>query len=376
MRTSVAFDVTPMAGTRTGIGSSVAEMLGALGRLGSGPRIVPYAFGMSVDLARDGLPAGTRLVRAPTRALLWSWARADVPRMSRAVAGAGVLHATAFVVPPTGLPTLVTVHDCAFALSPSTESRRVGTFGPILRRAVARGAHVHVATAAVGHEVEELLGIALAHEGRLSVIPFAIPRIGEASPLPEALSARLAGSPYVLAMGSLVPRKNLPALVRAFGALPADDLRLVLAGPDGSARPAIDAAIAALPPQAASRVVLSGPVGTGVRRRLLEGAEVLAYPSLYEGFGFPMLEAMSLGVPVVASDVPALREVAGGAATLVDPSDEEGLAAALGGVLADDATRASVIERGRAHAATFSWDRTARDLAVLYERLAAETTSS
>ncbi len=376
MTTPVAFDVTPLAGTRTGIGSSVAETMDALGRLDAPPRLLPFAFGASVRPGADGLPADARVVPMPTRALLWSWARTGRPRLDRVTRGAAVLHATAFVVPPTRLPSLVTVHDCAFARSPSTESTWVGTFGPILRRAVARGAHVHTSTEAVATEVEDLLGVPLRREGRLTVIAFGIPRLGDPSALPADLQARLAGAPYVLAMGSLVPRKNLPALVRAFGMLERPDVRLVLAGPDGSDRPAIEAVIASLLPADRDRVVLAGAVADGVRRSLLEGAEVLAYPSRYEGFGFPMLEAMSLGVPVVASDVAPLREVAGEAALLADPDDLAGLAAALDRALSDETERAELIERGHRRAGAFTWERTARDLAALYERLAGPTISS
>ncbi|MEX0984609.1 MAG: glycosyltransferase family 1 protein [Actinomycetota bacterium] len=376
MTTPVAFDVTPLAGTRTGIGFSVAETMDALGRLDAPPRLLPFAFGASVRPGVDGLPADTRVVRMPTRALLWSWARTGRPRFDRVTRGAAVLHATAFVVAPTRLPSLVTVHDCAFARSPFTESKWVGTFDPILRRAVARGAHVHTSTEAVAAEVEDFLGVPLRREGRLTVIAFGIPRLGDPSALPAGLRARLAGEPYVLAMGSLVPRKNLTALVRAFGMLERPGVRLVLAGPDGPDRPAIEAVIASLPPADRDRVVLAGAVADGVRRSLLEGADVLAYPSRYEGFGFPMLEAMSLGVPVVASDVAPLREVAGDAALLVDPDDVAGLAAALDRALSGEAERAGLIVRGRRRAGAFTWERTARYLAALYERLAEPTISS
>src|SRR5439155_19580725 len=124
---------------------------------------------------------------------------------------------------------------------------------------------------------------------------------------------------YVLAIGTIGPRKNLPRLVRAFGSIGDPSLRLVIAGPDGPDRPVVDAAIAALPDP--GRVVLTGFVPDGVRRTLIAGARPLAYPSLYEGFGFPMLEAMSLGVPVVTSGLGSMREVAGDAAEFAQPPD-------------------------------------------------------
>lgn len=376
MTPSVAFDVTPLVGPRTGIGLSVAEMLSALAELDDPPRIVPFAYGASIDPGRDGSPPDTRRLRAPTRLLLQLWGRGEMPRIERVVAGARIVHATAFVAPPSRLPTVVTVHDCAFARIPETEPRWVRGFGRILRRAVARGAWIHTATDAVAEEVEELVGVSLRREGRTRVIPFGVPTLGGALSLPSELEARLSGEPYILAIGSLVPRKNIPTLVRAFGALEDRRVRLVLAGADGPDRPAIDRAIASLPPTEAQRVVLTGWVDEGTRRTLMERAVLLAYPSRYEGFGFPMLEAMTLRVPVVASDLPALREVAGDAAEFVDPNDEASLSASLARVLDDGGYRDALIQLGVERAGRYTWHGTAEGLAELYRHLSEEAISS
>lgn len=360
----VAIDVTPLLGVRTGIGRSVEEVVAALRAQPDGPPLLPYALGRPRH--RADLPAGARLVPVPTRLLLAAWSRAEQPAVDRWVRGAQVLHATAFVAPPTRLPTLVTVHDCAFALHPGTVEATVHAFDPLLRRAVARGAHVHTTTAQVAGEVEDLLGIDLRARGRLSVVPFAVPRLGTAAP-----SSAPAGPPYLLALGTIEPRKNLPSLVRAFGAL-ADlhpDLRLVLAGPDGSGAEAVRAAVAALPAPVRARVALPGLVDGATRDRLLAGAAVLAYPSLYEGFGFPVLEAMTVGTPVVAADLPALREVARDGALFTTTGDDSALAAGLDRVLGDETVRAQLVRRGRAVAAGYSWERTARGLVEVYARL-------
>ena len=149
--------------------------------------------------------------------------------------------------------------------------------------------------------------------------------------MPELVDERVGGAPYVLAIGTLEPRKNLAHLVAAFGlvARAQSELRLVIAGPDGPARPDVDAAIARLDPDAAARVVLAGPVSDAGRNALLERAALIAYPSIYEGFGFPALEAMTVGVPVVAARAGAIPEVAGDAALLVEPTDEDELADAI-----------------------------------------------
>jgi len=176
----------------------------------------------------------------------------------------------------------------------------------------------------------------------------------------------------VLAIATLEPRKNLPHLVAAFGSLAArhPDLRLVIAGRDGPARPAVDDAIARLAPDAARRVVLAGQVDDAGRRALLDRAAVLVYPSIYEGFGFPLLEAMSADVPVVAARAGSIPEVAGDAAVLVEPADDDALAAAIDRVLTDDTIRAELVARGRDRLGAFSWTETARALASCYRRLA------
>ena len=112
---TVAFDVTPMVGFRTGIGLAVAETYAALTELPARPRLIPYAFGLSLRRGQSTLPTGTRVFQVPTRALFWAWARADHPRFDPLLRPAGVIHAMNFVAPPSRLPTLVTVHDCTFA---------------------------------------------------------------------------------------------------------------------------------------------------------------------------------------------------------------------------------------------------------------------
>ncbi len=362
-RLPVAIDVTALLGVRTGIGRSVEEIVHALAALPDGPHLLPYALGR--PRRRAELPAGATLVPVPTRLLLNAWTRTAHPAVDRWMRGARVLHATAFVAPPSRLPTVVTVHDCAFALHPGTVASTVHAFDPLLRRAVARGAHVHTTTAQVAGELEELLGIDLRRQGRLSVIPFAVPRLGSAP-------ARQAGAaPYVLALGTLEPRKNLPSLVRAFGALAGahPELQLVLAGPPGPGADAVRTAVALLPSPVRARVQMPGAVDGPTRDRLLADAAVLAYPSLYEGFGFPVLEAMTVGTPVVAADLPALREVARDGASYAAAGDDDALAEALHRVLDDAAAREALVQRGRAVAAGYSWERTALALAGLYRRL-------
>lgn len=369
----VAIDTTPLVTMRTGIGHSVEGMWTALRGLPDGPVLIPYVLGLRPPSRLPGTSQAPVNIRFPTRLLLAAWSRARWPTIDRWLEGAQVVHATNFVTAPSRIPTLVTVHDIGFVIDPGTANRVVGRFGPILRRAISRGAHIHVTTHQVASEIEEHFGAGLVGEGRVHVVPFGVPPLGDAGPLPPGVEAAIAGREYILAIGTAERRKNLPRLVAAFGQLAAErpSIVLVLAGAPGPDSPAVEAAASTLPPAVSTRVLRVGAVGGGARRTLLDGATVLAYPSLYEGFGFPPLEAMQCGVPVVASNRGAVREVAGPAAQLIEPTDVDDLAAGLQRLLDDPEARESLIERGKRHVSGFTWDRTAAGLLQIYRGLAA-----
>jgi glycosyltransferase involved in cell wall biosynthesis len=373
-RPTVAIDVTPLLGARSGIGAAVAEIVVALRALEAGPDLVPYTLSARARRQREAVPPETRFVPIPARVLLRSWVRSESPRIDRWIAPAQVLHATNYLAPPSRLPEMVSVYDCSFVRYPELCTPEVRAFDPVIRRAVARGATLHTGSEFVADEIEEIYGMGLRAAGRLVVIPLGIPTLGDASEMPAAVAAAVGGAPFVVAIGTLEPRKNFGHLVGAFGELAARhaDLRLVIAGHDGPARPEVEAAIARLPAGARERVVLAGTVSDAGRRALLERATLLAYPSIYEGFGFPLLEAMSMGVPVVAARAGSIPEVAGDAALLVEPTNEPALADEMDRVITDDATRAELVARGRDRVHAFSWDHTARALASCYRRLAAQ----
>lgn len=174
--------------------------------------------------------------------------------------------------------------------------------------------------------------------------------------------------PYVLYVGTLQPRKNLARLIEAFAQVP-PPYRLVLAGRKGwmygeILRRAEESGIG-------ERVLFPGYVPDEDLSALLTGAALFAFPSLYEGFGLPVLEAMACGAPVVCSDAGSLPEVAGDAAILVPPTDTEALAAAMNRVLADEGLRAELVRRGRERARLFTWRRCAEEILKALEDAAA-----
>jgi glycosyltransferase involved in cell wall biosynthesis len=187
----------------------------------------------------------------------------------------------------------------------------------------------------------------------------------------EALDPDLGARPYVLAVGRLRTKKNLAALLQAFaGARAAAGHALVLAGPDGDASAALRARAAR--PDLAGRVVLTGHVDDERLLRLYRGAALLAFPSLFEGFGLPVLEAMACGTPVVASEQGAAPEVRGAATQACDARDQRSIANALDAVLGSPDTARALRARGLEHARGFSAGRAARALLDVYERCAGE----
>jgi glycosyltransferase involved in cell wall biosynthesis len=261
---------------------------------------------------------------------------------------------------------VVTIHDLAFAHSPELCRPETREYDELLRRAIARGATVHTVSNHVAVEVREHFALP---EERVVPIYYGI---DVAAGSGDAARGRALArhDRYVLAISTVEPRKNYPRLVRAFTAVASHDpdLGLVVAGGRGWGAGALDDAVSRSP--ASARIARLGYVSDRDRADLLAGATVLAYPSLYEGFGHPPFEAMAAGLPVVTSRAGALPETVGDAAVLVDPLDEDELADALERVTSDGALRARLTAAGHARLGAFPWDRSIEELAALYRRVA------
>jgi glycosyltransferase involved in cell wall biosynthesis len=366
----VGLDATPLLGPRTGVGAFVAGLVGELARL---PDVAVSAYGVTWRGRRrlgDLVPAGVAVCRRPmaARPLRWAWSRAGCPPLEWWTGPLDVAHGTNFVVPPTrAAAAVVTVHDLTSLHFPELCDAASLAYPDLLRAAVGRGAHVHAVSRFVADEVVAWLGIAAE---RVHVVYSGVPPVGAGD---AARGRRLAGGDdYVLALGTVEPRKDMPLLVRAFDELARDrsSLRLVLAGPDGWGAGALAAALDAA--RHRRRIVRLGWVEEADRAGLLAGARVLAYPSRYEGFGFPPLEAMAAGVPVVTTTAGALPEVLGDAATLVPVGDADALAGALAALVDDPAARSALVERGHRRVGRYRWDRGALDMVTLYRQAAGD----
>lgn len=355
---TVALDTGPLYGAVTGVGLSVIEVVAEFHRRPEDIAIVPYAISF-----RAPLLDGTRRLAYPAALAVRSWGRLSVPTANRALRPADLIHGTNFVVPPSRLPRLVTIHDCWALRHPEQCSPTINRAMRALRHAVATGAYVHVPSHATADAVREFFP-----HSSVTVVPWATPSdIGTGSRRPD-LANWAPGTPVIASVGTLDHRKNVVRLVEAFAALADEvpDLILAVAGAPGSAALTVAAAIDRVPPHQRARIVLLGALDHDQVNWLYQNSSVMAYPSLDEGFGFPVLEAMAASVPVVAASTGSLPEVAGDAALLVDPTDPHALAEALGIALRDQERRSELIAAGLSRVDHFSWSATADGLLDLY----------
>jgi glycosyltransferase involved in cell wall biosynthesis len=359
----LAVDVTSLLDPPTGVTVVTRHLVAGLSGLDD-LDVVGYAASWRGRDRLDDLETelGIAISRRPMAAqpLRQAWRRWDHPRIEWWTGAVDVVWGPNFVVPPTRRAgRLVTVHDLTVLRFPQMVTADVAQYPELLRRALDHGAHVHTVSAFVAGEVVELLG---AVPERVHVVPNAVDTEAVTGGDP-ARGRRLAGGErYALSIATLEPRKDITALVRAFDSTAArdTDLRLVLAGNDGWDAAAVHGAIEAA--RHRDRIVRLGYIDDDTRRHLLAGALLLAYPSVYEGFGLPPLEAMAAGVPVLATAAGALPEVCGDAALLVPPGEVGTLATALERLASDEVLRADLIRRGEARVGRFSWARSVEGL--------------
>jgi glycosyltransferase involved in cell wall biosynthesis len=297
------------------------------------------------------------------------WEQVALP-VALARAGADLHHGMGFSLPLGDFrPAVVTIYDLSFLRFPDRfKSANRLYLTAITRLAARRARRVIAISESTRAEVEALLGVPAER------IDVAMPGVGHhfrpLSPKQVEAFRHRNGLPerFILYLGTLEPRKNLETLLHAFAALPQKDVPLVLVGGRGWLYHAIEDTIEEL--NLRPRVTMPGYVADEMLPLWYNAATVFAYPSLYEGFGLPLLEAMACGTPVVAADTTSLPEVVGreGAGILLPPDDRDAWCHALGTLLDDDEHRRELFIRGRKRAADFSWHRTALQTVASYHR--------
>jgi glycosyltransferase involved in cell wall biosynthesis len=305
----------------------------------------------------------------PARPLWALWDRVPFPPVEWLV-GCNVFHATNFISPPSRrVPTVVTVHDIGFVRDPTSVTPPIRRMAHLLPKVLRRAS---VIVTVSNFTREELTWWLPDVADRIRVIPNGsharlVKEPGTSTTVKDGAST---GPPYALMIGTLEPRKNLPLALDAITILRKDglDLRLVLAG---SSSPLLDVAELleerGLGP---SDVVVTGYVDDPHLAQLVAGARMLVFPSLYEGFGMPLVEAMEAGLPIVGARAGATPETVGDAGLLVDPNDAEAFADAMSRLASDDELRAQLVAAGHRQAAKFTWDRAAQSALEIYTELA------
>jgi len=339
----IAFDVSPLSHPRTGIGNYILGSLTGLAAAAEGEHeIVAFAptslrGRRAIPDALAGLPVDVRLRVLPfSHRFRMAWSRRGRPPAERFLGPIDVLHFSDWMYPPqAGGVRATTIHDLVPFRFPEWVTPRT--------REMHGEKYEHTATSCdlvftnseyTAADVVELLGVP---PERIRVArPGLLPGF-----TPTGQRAEL-GAPYVLGVGTHEPRKNLQRLIEAWRLL-GGDLKLALAGGEGWGDQ---------PELAHSRIRVLGFVPDARLPELYRGAEVFVYPSLFEGFGIPVLEAMACGTPVVASSHPSLDEACGDAAVRADPAEPEAIAAAIRDALG---RRDELVRRGLEHAARFSW---------------------
>ena len=337
----------------------------ALGRLEEPPEIVGIsAWHRNLPEKPFEPPIEMAAHRLPRIGLYWGWHQMRWPPVERAAGPVGVIHATGMAVPPRTAPLAVTVNDLAYLRHPGHFTSRGRRFFARSLKLTRNDADIVVCPSQ--HTADDCLRAGI-DSSRVRLVPYwADDRLAPPEEADEVRRRFGLAEQFVLWVGTAEPRKNLAGLLEAWQMLGRTTEELVLVGPEGwksnQGRP---------PASSGQSIRRLGFVAEADKQALMQAAAAVCYPSLTEGFGLPVLEAMVQGTPVVTSVTGATAEVAGPTGVLVDPKRPQEIADALAGLLdaPDDAARLGKQGRERA-LAEFTWQRTAEGLMGIYQELA------
>ncbi len=377
----IAIDIQAVAETRTGVGQFTYHLVKALAGADSPDRYTLFLFDFRRrfrDLSLEQENVRVQKIRLPGMLLRKIWDRAPWPPMERLTGPFDLFHFTNYLVPPLrGGRALTTIYDLGFLRHPGyADPKALKALSRNLRKSVERAAGVITVSEFSKSEIMDLLGLP---DSMIEVVyPGVSPAIS--GPVAESAIRRVRrkyglSGPYIVHVGTIEPRKNIPVLLKAF----AEDLpffrargcRLLLAGKRGWLYDEVFDTVRARGLE--GDVVFAGYVGDDELALLYRAAEFAVFPSFYEGFGIPLLEAMASAIPVLASDIEAHKEVLGEAALFFDPQDSEGLARRMKELYEDRQLREALTGKGDARASRFTWEASAARMARVYRRFGRES---
>lgn len=375
----IGIDVTSALTQGGGIGRYTRELIRALAALDSKasyklfsakpPPILPVS---------QPLPQTRNMVHKPSRLderwLYRLWYRLRWPLPVQWFTGSlDLFHSPDFVLPPVHgrIPTLLTVHDLSFVHYPHVYTANlVNYLNRVVPWSVRRATHILADSTATK---QDLIDIWQTPAEKVTVLYSGVDSRFKPVSQPEAISQmrakyNLGGAPYIFTVGTVQPRKNYQMLIRAFASIaPHEPHNLVIAGGKGWLYDDILAEVQKY--NLVGRVLFTGFVDDADLPALYSEATLFVFPSLYEGFGLPLLEAMACGVPVISSNASCLPEVAGEAAVLLAPQDTAVWATAMQSLIDNPIDRAQLVASGFAQAKQFTWHKAARQLRTLYHHL-------
>lgn len=372
----IAIDYTPAIHQRAGIGRYTRGLVQALTRLDAENRYTLLALGQSgAHFVPTALPTNFSIRFAPIsdRWATVLWHRLNLPLPVELFSGrADLFHGPSFTLPPSFAPSLLTVHDLSFLRYPQgAHPALLAWLTKAVPRSLHRARHVLADSVSTRADLIELMQVP---PDQITVIGAGVDErfkpVDEPETLARVRSHYQLPDRFVLSISTLEPRKNFTGLIAAFNLMAISsvpDLHLVIAGGKGWLYDDIFAAAEASPLR--ERIHFAGYVTDEDLPALYSLAALFAFPSHYEGFGIPVLEAMACGTPVVCADNSSLPEIAGDAALLVEATDTEALADAMHQLSIDTSLREKLIRRGYEQAGRFTWEQAARRLVKVYHNM-------
>ncbi len=367
----IGVDYTAAVRQKAGIGRYVRELFRHLGRI---DRNNSYVLLVPRDSSLHPLPPNFRYLRLPfsERLMYIFWQRLRIPLPAEAFTGhLDLFHSPDFVLPPLASATsILTIHDLSFLRLPECFTANLLNYlSRAVPRSVRKADFILADSGNTRRDLVELMGVP---PEKVEVLYAGVGEEFRPSDGERARARYSLPRSFILSLGTLEPRKNFANLIRAFALVkrelgPGNDLKLVIAGRKGWLYEEIFRAVEECGLE--GEVVFPGYVEDEDLPSLYSAAELFVYPSLYEGFGLPPLEAMACGVPVVSSEAPPLPEILGDAALFFPPRDVEAMASAMERALMDRELRQRLRERGFARSSLFSWDDSARKLLEIYSHL-------
>lgn len=371
---SIGIDYTAAYEQGGGIGRYVRELVTALARLDTATDYRLFVSGVTAQKPLPAVPGSNFTWRGTSITPLWLarlWQRAQVPLHVELFTGkVDLYHATDFTLPPTRSTTrtLLTVHDLSFVRVPEAASPSLKAYlDVVVPRSVRRADHVLADSQATK---DDLIALYQTPAEKITVLLSGVDARFQRTEMPSIRAKyQIPERPYILSVGTVQPRKNYARLIKALAALRASghDVGLVIVGGKGWLEDPIYETIRST--GMTDYVRMTGFADDADLPALYSQALITALPSLYEGFGIPVLESMACGTPVLTSNVSSLPEVAGDTGIMVNPSDQDAITGALERLITDAALRADLSRRGLERAKTFTWDAAAQQLASVYRSM-------